>query len=461
MQYDTAIQFLLSLADFERSPRPPREAEAFKLDRIRSLLARLGHPEAGRHSIHIAGSKGKGSTAAMVESMLRAAGRRTGLYTSPHLHEFPERIRIDGQPVAPDTFADLVARLQPVISADLAETPGRVTTFEALTAMAFLAFRDAAVRVQVIEVGLGGRLDTTNVLPAKEAAVITALSDEHRDILGGTLPAIAAEKAGIITPGTRAVVLGPQRSEAAAAVVRNRAAALGVPLVETARRYRWERAGQERWGQWFRLHREQAGPELPPDSLYLLPLLGEHQIENAVTAIATIEAVRGASLPVPREAIHTGLATVLWPGRLEVLGRDPLLVVDGAHNVESMERVLGCLPDYFAFSRLIVVFGTLQDKDVAGMAARLAAAADIVVVTAPQHPRAADPADVATQFPPADRLPLAASDVATALDLALDQAGPDDLVLALGSLFVAAEARTDWLRRQGLAAASAGAERPG
>lgn len=459
MNYRDAVAFLLEFADFERARESPRQANAFALDRIHSLLDRLGRPQSGRPTVHIAGSKGKGSTAAMIEAMLRAAGRRTGLYTSPHLYEFTERIRINGVPLAPADFAALVERLQPVIDQELRETPGRLSTFEILTAMAFVAFRDAQVEAQVIEVGLGGRLDSTNVFAEKAAAVITALSSEHVDVLGAELTGIAGEKAGIMTAGTQIAVLGPQRSSEAAAVVRRRADLVGAPLVEVAAAYAWSAAGLERHGQWFRLVRHAPRPGGAAEALFLTPLLGLHQIENAATAVATIDALRAQGLPVEPAAVLKGLATVEWPGRLEILAREPWLVVDAAHNEESFMRVLESLQLYFPYERLIGVLGTLRDKDVAGMARRLREHAAAVVVTAPDHPRAY----------PAERLAEAFRDwsgemqvepaLPAAIDLARSLAGRNDLICVMGSLFVAAAARAHVLRLAGGEPTSARAER--
>ena len=438
--------------------------EAFALDRINSLMDRLDRPQDGsdaapRLTVHVAGSKGKGSTAAMIESILRAAGLRTGFFSSPHVHEFRERIRLDGAPVAPDRFAALVEQIRPVLEAELQNAPGRLSTFEILTAMAFSAFRDAAVDAQVIEVGLGGRLDCTNVMRRKDVAVVTALSKEHVHVLGDDIRKIAWEKAGIVHAATDAVVLGPQRSDAAAEAVRAHVEDVEAPLIEVGERYETEPAGHEAAGQWFRLRRRQPAPGETPETLHLLSLLGRHQIENAATAVAAIDELRRQGLQAPEAALHTGLATVAWPGRLETIARDPRVVIDGAHNEESLMRVLDSLPDYFAYDRLIAVIGVLGDKDLAGMADRLAARASAVVVTAAGHPRSRPAQDAAEVF--ASRIPeiVVEPRVATAVETARSLAGPNDLVCVLGSLFVAAEARAYIQRQAGGRPTSARADR--
>ena len=463
MDYAGAVEYILSFADFERAASR-RVPEAFAMDRIQALMARLGHPQnatppAERLTVHVAGSKGKGSTAAMIESVLRAGGHRTGFFSSPHLHDFRERIRLDGQPLTPQQFADLVAQLQPTIDAELAANPGRLSTFEILTAMAFTAFREAGVGAQVIEVGLGGRLDCTNVIREKAVAVVTALSKEHVHVLGDDIRKIAWEKAGIVHAATAGVVLGPQRSAAAAETVREHAADVPVPLIDVAERYSWEPAGREAAGQWFRLRRLQPAHGEPADTLHLLPLLGLHQIENAATAAAVIDELRQQGVRFTDGALHTGLATVDWPGRMETVARDPHVVVDGAHNEESLSRVLESLPLYFDYDRLIVVVGVLGDKDLGGMAARLAEDAAAIIVTAADHPRSRPAEDAAQAF--VSRIPelVVEPRVAAAVETARSLAGPKDLVCVLGSLFVAAEARAHIQRQTGGRPASTRADR--
>ena len=451
MEYAAAVDYILSFADFERAASR-RVPEAFALDRIRSLLGRLGNPQdaipdAPRLTVHVAGSKGKGSTAAMIESVLRAGGHRTGFFSSPHLHDFRERIRLDGEPLEPQVFADLVDQLRPVIDEELRDTPGRLSTFEILTAMAFTIFRDRGVDVQVIEVGLGGRLDCTNVIRHKDVAVVTALSKEHVHVLGDDIRKIAWEKASIVHADTAGAVLGPQQDSEAAERVRKHVIEFETPLVEVAERYQWEAAGAEEAGQWFRLLRTQPNPGEPAETLHLLPLLGLHQIENAATAIAAIDELRRQGVVFSEGALHTGLATVDWPGRLEMVAQDPRVVIDGAHNEESFARVLDSLPRYFTYERLIAVVGVLAEKDLDGMAARLAADASAVVVTAAEHPRSRPAQEVAEAF--TSRIPeiVVEPRVATALETARSLAGANDLVCVLGSIFVAAEARA-YVRRQ-------------
>lgn len=453
--YSTAVDWLMSFADFERGSGPRRSKGDFALDRIRSILRRLGEPQHGRTTVHIAGSKGKGSTAAMLESILRAAGFRTGLFTSPHLHEFSERIRILGAPLPAEEFARLCEQLRHVIEAEQAEDPGHVSTFEILTALGFHAFHEHDVDVQIVEVGLGGRLDCTNVFSRTDAAVITSLSHEHTDILGDRITQIASEKAGIISAACRTAVLAPQRFDEAAAVVRNAADDVPVPLVDVGADYESEPAGVEPWGQWFRLRRGNPRPGEQPGAMHLLPLLGRHQIDNAVTAIAAIDALNAAGVvAVPSEALHKGLATVRWPARLESFelpesfaanqpGGPPRVVIDGAHNAESVQRALDACRDYFPHDQLHVIFGVLGDKALQDMANVIQTRSAHVYATTSDHPRARPPQQVAEAFVDSDwdGQVTIHPDPQSALSAVGPRAHADDLIVVLGSLSLAADAR--------------------
>ncbi len=452
-----AVEWLMSFADFERGSGPRRAKGDFALDRIRSILRRLGDPQHGRTTIHIAGSKGKGSTAAIIESVLRAAGFKTGLFTSPHLHDFTERIRILGAPLPETEFARLCEQIRHVIEAELHDDPGHISTFEILTALSFHAFHAHDVDVQIVEVGLGGRLDSTNVFSRTDAAVITSLSYEHTDILGDKITQIAAEKAGIISAACQQVILAPQRYADAAAVIRNAADDVPVPLVDVGADYRAEPAGVEPWGQWFRLRRQSPRPTEQPQSMHLLPLLGRHQIDNAVTAIATIDAlVDQGSVAVPSAALHQGLATVRWPARLESFelpealslspsgpAGPPRVVIDGAHNAESVQRALDACRDYFPHEQLHVVFGVLGDKALRDMANIIQTRSAYVYATTSDHPRARSPEQVADAFTDADWGGDIGvhDDPRSALGAAGQRARADDLILVLGSLSLAADAR--------------------
>ncbi|UCH86072.1 MAG: bifunctional folylpolyglutamate synthase/dihydrofolate synthase [Dehalococcoidia bacterium] len=435
MNYRQAIEYVLGFTDWERAPAQTFAAAKFDLRRVQSLLARLGNPHLGRQAIHIAGSKGKGSVAAMIASILQAAGYRSGLYTSPHLHSFRERIVVDGEPIGEDEFARLTEALVPQAVAENEDGRfGQLTTFELLTALAFLWFQDRDVRWQVLEVGMGGRLDATNVVDEKAVCVITPISLEHTTVLGDTVEEIAVEKAAILRPGTT-LVMAPQTYPEAAAVIRARAAELAAPLLEVSGTYSVQRLGWDLTGQSFRL----AGPRCSRE--LWLPLLGDHQLENAATAVAAIDALRSGGVAVSEESIEEGLSQLSWPGRLEVLRDKPLIVVDGAHNGDSARRLRQALRDHFSFGRAILMMGVSGGKTIAAMAEELAPLTDRLIATRSQHPRAAEPEAVAAAFAAQGVASETYPTVAAALDRARALAEPDDLICVVGSLFVVAEVR--------------------
>lgn len=432
MHYATAIEFLLSFADLERAGGIGRAGDTFDLRRMRALLAGLGNPERGRRTAHVAGSKGKGSTATMIEAILRAHGLRTGLFTSPHLHSYCERVALDGATIEEQAFADIVAELVPQAEAMTAQGM-RPTTFELLTALSFVAFRAANVDAQVIEVGLGGRLDATNVLDDKDVCVITPIGLEHTDILGPDYRSIAAEKAGIVRAGIP-MVMALQPAPAADAI-RSGCAAAGAPLHEVAAECAVRRTrGGER--QEFRLRTPVATYALE------LPLAGRHQMENAVVAVRAAELLaERAGFALQPAAVRTALASVRVPGRLEALGHRPRVLFDAAHTAESAGRLAEALRDDLGVRRAVIVIGLSSDKDPEKIARALAPVAGTVIATRSSHPRAADPATVARAFVEQgceaiiDPAPESAFDAARAL------AGEDGVVLVTGSFYLVAVLR--------------------
>jgi dihydrofolate synthase/folylpolyglutamate synthase len=431
MDYRQALEYLLAFADFERSGRFQDRPD---VEPVLSLLRRLGDPQLGRATVHIAGSKGKGSVAAMVESILRADGRSTGLFTSPHLHSYTERIRIDGEPLGEGEWARLTAAVREVVEGGAVPEGRSLVTFDLLTALAFLAFRERGVDCQVLEVGLGGRLDSTNVFEVKDVCAVTAIGLEHTDVLGDTVEAIAAEKAGIVRPGAT-VVIGPQPHEAAREVVRRAAADAGCTVVDATESYSWQRLSHDLDGQTFALRR-------PGGVLQLrLPLLGEHQLENAATAVACVDALAGRGLTIGEAAIEDGLARVRWPGRMEVLLRRPLVIADGAHNGDSARRLRECLTDYLSCRSAFLIVGMSAGKDAAGFARELAPIARRLVAVRSAHPRAMPPQEVAAAFAAAGADAQPAEKVGEALDEALAAVEGEEVICLTGSLFVAAEGR--------------------
>ena len=435
--YQEAVARLLGLVDHERSvPSQPRQKRIYDLRSVERLLARMGNPHLRRGTVHVAGTKGKGSTAAMVEAIARAAGYSTGFYSSPHLHSFCERIRRNGKPVPQERFAQLTDAVWPHHLDNAADPEaGPATLFEYLTAMGFQCFAEDSADVSVIEVGLGGRLDATNVV-TPEVSVITPVSLDHMAILGDTIGEIAADKAGIIKPGVP-VVVGPQFPEAMEAIDRA-ATEQSAPVIRVDDAVTWEVLEASAEGQLLEVR------GLHDTYRLRLPLLGNFQGSNAATAVGAAEALAEAGYSLDRHAIIGGLETVEWPGRMEVLGREPTLVVDGAHNDHSVATLLATLETYVPHRRLIVVAGFSRDKRVDAMVELLAKRADRVIATRSRHPRSMRPADIEREFTGqgfASGRVVTCAHTGEAVEQAASTAGPDDLVLVTGSLFVVAEAR--------------------
>ncbi len=430
--YDEALRRASSLVDFERSTRTPGHSE-FHLQRIGLLMRRLGDPHLATPTVHVAGTNGKGSTAALVTSVLTAAGHTTGLYTSPSLHSPTERIRVGLTPISRETFGHLVSEAWPAV-----EWVGRfggyggVSYFELLTTMAFLHFRNIAAAFQVVEVGLGGRLDATNVVEP-EVCAITSISLDHTRVLGDTVSLIAREKAGIIKPGVP-VVVAPQTDEAMG-VFTDVAEARGADLISVNDRASWRRTGMDAGGQSFELSTARGEYSLS------MPLLGDHQLENAATAVAVIETLVEQGRDIPRTAIAEGFRNVEWAGRLQAFVHDgKLVLVDGAHNPDAMRRLVETLPGLLTPGRLIVVFGVLGSHSATGMADELRALSPDIVAVRSRDPRAMDTGDVAAAYEERG-LPVLArfDDVGRATRHAIDVARDGDTVLATGSLSVVAE----------------------
>ena len=432
LDYDTALERVMGLANFERSTQDP-EHWSFHLERMGLLMERLGNPHLAVPAIHVAGTKGKGSTVAVITSALAAQGDKVGLYTSPHLHRTVERIRIGLDPIAPGDFAALVEDVWPIVESVGETGPyGDVTFFEMLTAMAFVWFERVGADFQVVEVGLGGRLDATNVV-APEICAITNISLDHMSTLGTSIAAIAGEKAGIIKPGVPVVVAS--QPAAALEVFRQVAAEKGAPLTDVSSERSWRMLESDLSGQSFEL----AGPN--GKRMLRIPLLGAHQLDNAATAVTVLETLAESGVTLSDESIARGLENVKWPARMHFASRNGRLVVaDGAHNPHSAMRLVEAVRDHVEFRRVFLVFGALRGHSLAGMLSELKQLAPEVLVVRSRDPRSLASDEVAEE---ARRQGLAVisvtEDVGAATRSALERAEADDLIIGTGSLTVAAE----------------------
>ncbi len=413
--YPDSVRFLYSLGN-------EIKAVKFGLETIRLVLQRMGHPERHAKFIHVAGTNGKGSTCAMMESALRAAGVRAGLYTSPHLIEPTERIRIDGRQVSAEDFARAFHIVHETSESMLAEgaIAHHPTYFETVTAMGFHLFRERGVEWVVLETGLGGRLDATNVV-TPEICVITPIDYDHENFLGKTIEAIAGEKAGILKPGVPAVI-APQRPDAEAVLLR-RAEELGCEVLRAA-------------DVPFDVSSHRDGIQVAiEDRLFDCPLPGAHQAQNVVTAVLALR-----KLAIPEPAIRAGIAQTRWPGRLERVAEHPDIILDGAHNPAGVRVLAAHLREHYADRKVWLIYGTMRDKSIAEIADVLFPLAQELILTAPDSPRSLDPASLLKicGHPRARAVPR----LADALAIARAEASSADAVFISGSLFLVGEARS-------------------
>lgn len=426
--YQQALDYLYSFVDYSLKKSSELARADFNLDRMRALVSALGQPQNRYPSIHVAGTKGKGSVCALCASALRAAGYRTGLYISPHLQDFTERIQVNGQPIPTADLVALVEEIRPVV----ARLSG-LTFFEITTALAFLYFARQNVEAAVVEVGLGGRLDATNVILPR-VSVITSLSYDHMAVLGNTLSAIAREKAGIIKDGVP-VVSAPQEAEALA-VLEEIAAGRHAPLTLVGREVRYRLLDHSLEGQSLQI-------EAPAPIPLAIPLLGRHQVVNAATAWAALQ-VSGLNLST--ESIRSGFRNVVWPCRFEIVHRRPPVILDSAHNVDSFEKLAQTLDDYFPSYRVVLIFGCSEDKDMAAMLVALRSRLWRVLATRSAHPRAVPPQAILETAEGAHIPAEAAPSPEAALQRAWQLAQQEEncLVLSAGSMFVTAEVKAAW-----------------
>ncbi|GAB1472309.1 folylpolyglutamate synthase/dihydrofolate synthase family protein [Chloroflexota bacterium] len=418
-QFNQALDYLYSFVDYSLKHSSELAKADFNLDRMFALMELLGNPQTKYPSIHVAGTKGKGSTSALCAAGLMAAGYKTGLYTSPHLLDYTERIQINGEPISHEQLIELVEEIKPhVVKIE------KLTTFEITTALAFMAFGKYDVNAAVFEVGLGGRLDATNIVTPK-VSVITSLSYDHTAVLGNTLALIAGEKAGIIKEGVP-VVSSPQKDEALLVLLRVASERnSNVTLVGKDVEFEWVEASLK--GQKLRIE----------NSEFVIPLLGKHQVENAATAYT---ALKISGIPITDEQIKTGFSQVQWRARFEVARLNPPVIFDSAHNQDSFEKLGETLDEYFPDKKVYLIFGASEDKNIPGMFAELKPRIQKIIITRADHPRALGVDHISGLAEQAGAEWEAWVPVKEALRRALELSSKDgSIVLSAGSMFVTAE----------------------
>lgn len=437
MTYPQALKYLDSFINYEKK-NTYNYRESFKLDRMKRMASLLGDPQDAVRSIHIAGSKGKGSTSAITQSILRNAGFDVGLYTSPHLVSFTERIRINDTLISEYDVGRLLGKVKKAVDRMRKDRP---SFFEVYTALAYLYFKEKKADFAVYEVGLGGRLDATNIITPL-ACGITPISYEHTDKLGHTLSAIAAEKAGIIKEGAICVV-APQKAKALKAIERI-CKDRNARMIQVSKDIRFKEISSSEDKEVFRV--SGIASEYP---LLEMRLLGPHQVVNAATAIGIVESLRFSGVEVPYEAIQRGIECVRWNGRFEVVSKKPHVILDGAQNKASANALACAVKKIYGNKKLTLILGVSKDKDIKGILEELLPIADSVILTKSNvASRAMDPEKVKKLIPAKYKKVFLTEGVVEALGKAHLAAGKDEVILVAGSLFVVGEARNHLLPRR-------------
>jgi dihydrofolate synthase/folylpolyglutamate synthase len=447
MNYTEAVQYIESFPDMERGTHGSR-TPTMSLDAMKAILRRLGEPQHGRHTIHVTGSKGKGSTSTMISSILHEAGFETALFTSPHLHSYTERIKFNQVAISEERFARGVSELKEAIDDEIQSGAGPFSTFGILTALFFyLTSRmDPPIQWQVVEVGLGGRYDATNVFDSKDVAVITAISLEHTEILGASQTEIAANKAGIITPGCFAV-LAPQKDPSVRSSIGRKCHHVGAALIDVRRTYKIKLQNRGMKGHGFTMEGMKGVHQ------YETPLLGSFQVDNAATAAAVGNALIDRGVEITQQNIEDGLKKAEMPGRLEILaGKNtdyltdgPTILVDGAHNHESAAALTTSLRGLFGKPSVIFIVGVNNDKNISAVWRELSSISKSLIVTRSSCGRAMDPTEISEGIGMQTQVaPIVAKTLTEAMNVAFETATPEDVICITGSLYLVADAR-QWI----------------
>ncbi len=426
MKFEEAMDYLRNLTKFGMN---------FGLSRISELMRRLGNPQEKLNIVHIGGTNGKGSTGAMIAAALAVGGYRVGTFTSPHLHSYTERYRINGEEITGGDIANLIERLRPHLEAMVKEGFEHPTEFEVSTALAFCYFLEQQVDLLALEVGLGGAIDSTNVINKPLVSVITNVAMDHMDYLGQTVTEIARVKVGIIKD--RVPVVTASQNPAVLKVIRKACEQHKSPLVSVGHDVTWEPVGNiSLQGQRLNIKGRRAFYEN-----ILIPLLGRHQLENTATAIAVLEILGDAGYQISGDAIRQGLMLTRWPARMEIIQEKPMVLIDAAHNYEGAKSLRQALDDYFPTRQVVLVMGMLGDKERGRVVAELAPRARMAIITKPNSPRAGDWQQLAEEIRPLVPEVRVVEEIKAAVTQGIEAAGSGDLVCITGSFYMVAEAR--------------------
>lgn len=429
--YEQALDYIYSFIDHSLTRNLRYSPEKFNLDRMKSFMEIIGNPQRDYKVIHVAGTKGKGSTCAILNSILTASGYNTGFYASPHMIDFRERIRIGNQMISKAELIDYVEKLKPYIK----QVKG-LTTFEIVTGLAFKYFSDKGAEFAVVEVGMGGRLDATNVV-SPLLSVITTISHDHMKILGKTLQKIAHEKAGIIKHNIP-VVISRQKKSAKDEIIRI-AKENQARVINAEDQFLLKRKSYSLNGQSFSIQASAPKAEMQyySKSEFFLPLMGDHQLDNVQTALSCVHELRENGYEISVESIQKGIKSIKWPGRFEVVSKEPLIIVDGAHNRDSFRKLKKTLDTYLNGKRKILIFGASEDKEVKLMLSIIRSSIDLLIVTKSRHPRALESFVLEERAKDLGIPCISAKTVEEGIDLAVENFTSNTAIIATGSIFIA------------------------
>jgi dihydrofolate synthase/folylpolyglutamate synthase len=428
-EYQKSLDFIYSFIDLSLTRNLRYTPDKFDLSRMYELMSLLGNPQLNYDIIHVSGTKGKGSICAMMDSIIREAGYNVGFYSSPHMIDFRERIKVNNNEISKQSLTNYVMKLRPIFN-----SVERLSTFEIITALAFKYFAEQHVDIAIVEVGMGGRLDATNVVKPI-VSIISPISHDHMKILGNTIAKIAKEKAGIIKKSIP-VILSPQKKSAKEEIERI-ANKKGSLIIDTSEKYTFEQMNYSLAKQSFVIKEKTIHPPATMGPIYEIPLLGDHQINNAITAFACIMQLRKLGYEINESAINNGFLKVEWQGRFEVVCKKPLIIVDGAHNRDSFRKLRNTIKKYLVGKKVILIFGVSEDKEVKLMLKIIKPYIDYFIFTKSEHPRALGLNILEKVALNLDLDNYSISEIGSIIPLILRNSDPDKVFIASGSVFIA------------------------